>query len=63
MSAPEDGLIVGRVQVTKWIREDGREWWDLDYDQDQSLGQIIGLLNMAAYELYRRAIQDDPEVD
>ena len=60
---PEDGIVVGRVEVTKYIHADGREYWDLDYDSEQSLTQIVGLLVMGAMEIYRRAVQDDPEVD
>jgi hypothetical protein len=59
----DDSIVVGRVEVTKYIRADGREYWDMDYAQDQSLTSIVGLLQCATMELYRRAVSEDPEVD
>lgn len=55
------GRVTARVEVVQWINEDGELRWDIDYDDDQTLTQTVGMLALAQMEMYRRAMEPDDE--
>lgn len=57
---PEGSVEVCRVEVIQYIDPDsGGLFWNLDWTEDASLTQIIGLLQIGSAEILRRVDRED----
>lgn len=55
---PKGTYEVCRVEIVQYIHGDtGELFWNLDWTEDTSLTQIIGLLHVASAEILNRANQ------